>query len=254
MENKKGILQGKVAIITGAASGLGRAQATLFFNEGAKGVLADLNSDGVNELANELSPVGENVLPLKVNVVDKDNIKQMVNDTIHRFGRIDILSNTAGIFEGFTPSLETPEEVWDKVLDINLKSLYLVTNAVLPQMIKQGKGNIINISSGAGLIGGGGGIAYTSSKHGVVGFTKQISADYGSKGIRSNAICPGLIRTPMTTKLVENSELVEKINSLPGGRIGKPEDIAKAALFLASDDSDYIHGVALPVDGGLVAL
>jgi 3-oxoacyl-[acyl-carrier protein] reductase len=248
-----GKLDGKVAFITGAASGLGKAQATLFVKEGAKVVLADLNFDGVKNLADELSETGENVLPVKVNVTDRNSVQEAVKLSVEKFNGIDILSNTAGAFDGFKNLLDTNDELWGKVVNINLNSLYIVTQEVLPVMLKRGKGNVISISSGAGLVGGGGGISYTSTKHAVIGFTKQIAADYGTKGIRSNAICPGLITTPMTTELTSNPDFVKYIESLPGGRIGVPDDIAKAALFLASDDSDYIHGVALPVDGGLVA-
>ena len=248
-----GKLDGKVAFITGAASGLGKAQAALFVKEGAKVVLADLNFEGMKTLAEELSEAGENTLPVQVNVTDRASVQEAVRQSLEKFNTINILSNTAGAFDGMKNLLDTNDELWEKVVNVNLNSLYIVTQEVLPIMLKQKKGNIISISSGAGLVGGGGGISYTSTKHAVIGFTKQIAADYGSEGIRSNAICPGLITTPMTNELTSNPDFVKYIESLPGGRIGVPEDIAKAALFLASDDSDYIHGVALPVDGGLVA-
>jgi 3-oxoacyl-[acyl-carrier protein] reductase len=246
-----GILDGKVAIITGSASGIGRAQATIFAREGAQVVLADVNLDGINRLARELSLNGENALAVEVNVLSQGDITNLVDNTINKFGKIDILCNTAGAFDDMAPLLETSEELWDKITNINAKGLYLVTKTVLPHMINQGKGSIINIASDAGLTGGGGGAAYTSSKHAVIGFTRQLAADYKNKGIRSNSICPGLIETPMTKELINNPEFRESITKA-SGRLGQPEDIAKATLFLASDDADYINGVELPVDGGLI--
>ncbi|SDL97851.1 SDR family NAD(P)-dependent oxidoreductase [Bacillus sp. OK048] len=246
-----GILDGKVAIITGAGSGIGREQAAIFSKEGAKVVLADINGENVSKLAEELSPNQKNTLALKVDVLNKEDITNLVDAAIKKFGQIDILCNTAGVFDRYAPILETSEELWDLSMNINVKGLFLMTKAVLPHMINKGKGSIINIASGAGLTGGGGGIAYTSSKHAVVGFTKQIAADYKLKGIRCNSICPGLIETPMVKDVFENPEAINAINKA-SGRTGKPADIAKASLFLASDLSDYINAVAIPVDGGLL--
>lgn len=246
-----GLLDGKVAIITGAASGIGRAQATLFASEGAKVVLADVNLDGVNSLAEELSPNGDNALAVSVNVLSQEDITKMVDETINKFGQIDILCNTAGVFDENVPLLEASEELWDKVMNVNVKGLYLVSRAVVPHLKDKGKGSIINIASDAGLTGGGGGIAYTTSKHGVIGFTRQLAVEHKLDGIRTNAICPGLIETPMTQQLFANPDFVEMITKA-SGRTGKPEDIAKVSLFLASDLSDYVNGVAIPVDGGLI--
>lgn len=246
-----GLLDGKVAVITGAASGIGRAQASLFVEEGAKVVLADLNENGAKTLAQELSPDGEKALAIKVNVLDSSDTENMVNKVIDKFGKIDILSNTAGAFDELAPLLETSEDLWDKVMNMNTKSLYFVTKAVLPEMIKNESGSVINIASGAGLKGGGGGISYTTSKHGVIGFARQVASDYKSKGIRSNAIAPGLIETPMIEELLKDKP--EYYDGVVGasGRLGQAEDIAKAALFLASDQSDYVNGSTIPVDGGL---
>lgn len=246
-----GLLEGKVALITGAASGIGKAQATLLAKEGAKVVLGDLNVEGINQLANELSPDGSSAIAVEVNVLNQDQINVMVEQAIEKFGQIDILCNTAGAFDSMAPILETSEELWDKIMDVNTKGLYFVTKSVIPHMIDQGSGCIVTIASDAGLTGGGGGIAYTSSKHAAIGFVRQIAADYKLKGIRSNAICPGLIETPMTTELVANPAFNESITRA-SGRIGRPEDIAKATVLLASDYADYINGVELPVDGGLI--
>lgn len=245
-----GLLDGKVALITGAASGIGRAQASVFVKEGAKVVLADLNEEGVNTLSKELSPDGEKALAVKMSVLDSADIEKTVNQAIEKFGKIDILCNTAGAFDELAPILETPEDLWDKVMNMNTKSLYLVTKAVLPHMVENGSGNVISMSSGAGLKGGGGGIAYTTSKHAVIGFARQIAADYKTKGIRSNAIAPGLIETPMTEELRGNREFSDAVIGA-SGRLGQAEDIANASLFLASDLGDYVNAATLPVDGGL---
>lgn len=245
-----GLLDGKVAIITGAASGIGKAQASVFVKEGAKVVLADLNEEGIIELSKELSSNGDNALAVKTNVLDQDNIKEMVDQTIKKFGKVDILCNTAGAFDELTPILDTSEELWDKVMNLNTKTLYLVTKEVLPHMIENDFGKVISISSGAGLKGGGGGISYTTSKHAVIGFARQVASDYKNQGIRSNAICPGLIETPMTEKLRGNKEFSDAVIGA-SGRLGQAEDIANASLYLASDLGDYVNASTLPVDGGL---
>jgi 3-oxoacyl-[acyl-carrier protein] reductase len=225
-------LEGKIALITGAASGIGRAQALLFAREGAAVVAADLNGDGAEQVVSD--------------------IQAAVDTAVARFGRIDILSNTAGAFDHYRQTLDTPRELWDKLIAVNLTSQYLVTNAVLPIMLANGGGRVVSIASGAGLMGGGGGAAYTSTKHAVIGYTRQLAAGYGKQGIRANAIAPGLIDTPMVADVSHTEETQAWLATQPGVRLGRPEDIANAALFLVSDESDYIHAVTLPVDGGLI--
>lgn len=248
-------LQNQVALITGAASGLGKAQAILFAKEGAKIIVADLNLEGAEKIAEEIRKNGGNAIGVKVDVADEESVLSMVKLGLAAFGKISILSNTAGIFDNYSPLLATTSEQWQKYLDINISSLFIVTKAVLPGMIDNHYGVIINMTSGAGLIGGGGGIGYTSSKHAVVGFTKQMNADYGKMGIRANAIAPGLIETPMVKSLIDNKDsgIMETLKKLPAGRHGQPHEIASAALFLASDDSRYIYGAVIPVDGGLLS-
>lgn len=245
-----GLLDGKVAVITGAASGIGSAQASLFVEEGANVVLADLDEAGAEAAARELSPDGEKALAVKVNVLEPADVESMVAQAVDKFSKIDILCNTAGAFDEMVPLLEASEDLWDKVMNMNTKSLYLVTKAVLPEMIKNESGSVISITSGAGLKGGGGGISYTTSKHAVIGFARQVASDYKSQGVRSNAIAPGLIETPMTEKLRGNQEFYDAVMGA-SGRLGQPEDIAKASLFLASDQASYVNGSTLPVDGGL---
>lgn len=248
-------LENQVALITGAASGLGKAQAILFAQEGAKIIAADLNLDGAEKTAEEIRKNGGHAIGVKVDVVDSYSISNMVKVAISAFGKISILSNTAGIFDHYSPLMDTTFEQWEKYLDINISSLFKVTKAVLPGMLANKYGVIINMTSGAGLTGGGGGIGYTSSKHAVVGFTKQMNADYGKAGIRANAIAPGLIETPMVKALIDNKDsgIMETLKKLPAGRHGQPDEIASAALFLASDESRYIYGAVIPVDGGLLS-
>lgn len=245
-------LENKVALITGAASGMGRAQTILFANEGAKIIAADINLDGLTKLAEEISSQGGEIFVVQVDMSNLESIKKAVKAGLDKYGKIDILSNTAGILDSYLPSLETSEELWDRVMDINIKGIYRITNQVLPQMIEQGKGTIINIASIGAFVAGGGGAAYTSAKHAVAGYTKQLSFDYGHKGIRANAIAPGAIETAMTKHFITegSAEGLEAVKAVPAGRCGQPEEVAQLALFLVSDDSDFIHGTVVPIDGG----
>jgi len=248
-------LKGKTAIVTGAASGLGRAQAITFAQEGAQIVVADLNLDGVNRTVEEIRDLGGNAIGVKVDVTVDEDIDQLVALATSTFGKISVLSNTAGMFDQYKPLLDTPDDFWNKILKINLTSLYKVTSKVLPHMLEQQYGIIINLASGAGLIGGGGGIGYTSTKHAVIGFTKQLNADYGQKGIRANAIAPGLIETPMVQNLIDDphSGIMDTLKKIPAGRYGQAQEVADLALFLAGDESRYIYGAVIPVDGGLLS-
>jgi 3-oxoacyl-[acyl-carrier protein] reductase len=245
-------LNGKVALITGAASGIGRAQAELFAREGAVVVAADLNRRVAEQVVSEIEAAGGSGLAVTMDVRDAGSVDAGVTAAVDKFTRIDILSNTAGVFDDYHQALDTTRELWDTVVGVNLTGVHLVTSAVLPVMLEGGGGTVVSIASGAGLVGGGGGAAYTSSKHAVIGYTRQLTAGYGRQGIRANAIAPGLIDTPMVAHISHTAETEAWMANQPGGRLGRPEDIAKAALFLVSDESDYIHGVTLPVDGGLI--
>ncbi|MEN0135717.1 MAG: glucose 1-dehydrogenase [Rhodococcus sp. (in: high G+C Gram-positive bacteria)] len=247
-----GKLDGRVALVTGGASGIGRAQAVLFAREGATLVVADRDAAGAHEVAAEIEGGGGKAVGVVMDVTDEDSVTAAVSVAVDAYERIDILSNTAGMFDNFAQTLDTDRKLWDAMLAVNLTGIYTVTNAVLPHMIAAGRGVIVNIASGAGLRGGGGGAAYTSTKHAVVGYTRQLSAGYGNQGIRVNAIAPGLIDTPMVASFSKDEDTLAGLLQQPAGRLGKPEDIANAALFLVSDDADFIHAVTLPVDGGLV--
>ncbi|MDR7254235.1 3-oxoacyl-[acyl-carrier protein] reductase [Nocardioides sp. BE266] len=245
-------LQGRTAFITGAASGIGKAQALRFGAEGARVAAADLDVDGATRTAEEIVTAGGTAIGVAVDITDIASVEAAVSTAIAEFGVIDTLSNTAGMFDGYEQLLETTRGAFDKVLDVNLDGMFNVSKALVPHFIEHGKGVIVNIASGAGLRGGGGGIAYTTSKHGVVGFTRQLSATYGPLGVRVNAVAPGLIDTPMVAAFSEGEAAQTMLRSNPGQRLGRPDDIASAALFLVSDEADFIHAATLPVDGGMV--
>ena len=240
------LLKDKVAVITGGASGMGKAEALAFAAKGAKVVIADINYDGAIKVVNEIVDNGGSALALQVNMTNSTEINNMVQDILNEFGRIDILVNNAGIFDKYKTSLETSEEDWDFIFNINLKSAFLLSNLVLPGMISQGNGTIINISSVAGLVAGKGGAAYTASKHGLIGYTKHLASVYASQGIKVNAICPGTIVTPLTKDILENIP----VDNIPARRFGQQEEVAELAVFLASDQANFMNGTAIPIDGG----
>lgn len=238
-------LQNKVALITGASSGMGRAQAKRFAKEGAHVIAFDVNKDGLQELEDHFDSLDSNFLGLEVDISNAQQVESAVEKALERFKSIDIISNTAGILDDFSSLEDTDEELWDSVFNVNIKGIYLVTKAVLPTMLKNKKGTIVNIASIAGFVAGGGGAAYTSTKHAVVGLTKQLAYDYGQKGIKVNAIAPGYINTSMTEDV--DPSLTD---DLPEPRPGEAEEIADLAVFLASEQSDYIRGETIKIDGG----
>ena len=242
-------LQGKVAIITGAARGIGRETALLFAAEGAKVVICDLLDEG-EEVAEEIRSRGGEAIFYKLDVTDRDAVKRMVDAVVERYGRIDILINNAGITRD-AQFLKMTEEDWDKVIAVNLKGVFNVTQAVAPVMVAQGKGKIVNAASVVALYGNFGQTNYVASKAGVIGMTKVWARELGRKGINVNAVAPGFIQTEMTAKVPE--KILQMVRErTPLGRLGAPRDVAYAYLFLASEESDYVNGAVLSVDGGLV--
>lgn len=246
-------LENKVAIITGAAGGMGKADAILFAQEGAKLVITDIQEDKIKAVAQEIVDNGGEAIGLTHNVTSEEDWKRVVDEAVATFGKVDILVNNAGISSA-TPFLETDVELWNKVMNINLTSVFLGQKEVIPHMIKQGGGSIVNISSIAGLTGGSGTGPYTASKGAVRMLTKATAVDYAKHNIRANSVHPGFIITPMTTELMNDENMKGWFLSMtPLPRLGEAEDIAKGVLFLASDESSYITGIELPIDGGYAA-
>jgi 3-oxoacyl-[acyl-carrier protein] reductase len=245
-------LKGRIALVTGAGSGMGKAISLLFAEQGAKIVAVDVNELAGMETVQTINANGGQGLFLYADLSKSTDIYQMANEALSTYGKIDIICNCAGILDDYKSATQTDEELWDKILNVNLKAPYLISKLVIPKMIDEGKGNIINIASISAMVAGGGGISYTASKHGLIGLTKQLAYDYGSKGIRANAISPGAIETGMTKDIFSNPDLpvMELVNSLPAGRHAQAYEVANLALFLASDDSDFIHGANFVIDGG----
>lgn len=244
-------LENKTAIITGGGSGIGLSCARVFSQEGAKVVIFGRRKDRLEDTARE---IGLNITAVPGDMTRDEDIKRLVETTINTYGRVDILVNSAGIFTG-APLHEMKNEDWDSVLDLNMTSIFKLTREILPHMIQQKSGSIVNISSILSLVAAPGTSAYNVSKGALNQFSRSIAVEYGPSGIRSNAICPGLIATEMTEELMNDKDLMQEWSkNYPIGRFGKPEDVAKACLFLASDESSFVTGAVLPVDGGYTAL
>ena len=252
------LLRNKVALITGAGSGIGRASAIRFAQEGAKVMVADIRAESASNTAAEIKKAGGVATSVPVDVRIGAEVERMINETVSVFGRLDILFNNAGVF---VPKnvVDTSEEEWDWVVDVCLKGVFFGCKYAIPQMIKQGGGVILNTASGAGIKGMQNFGAYQAAKGGVVIMSKGIALDFARDKIRCVSICPGLIETP----IAENCNIApaggsqlgweRAANMNPLGRNGKPEDVAALAAFLASDEAGFITGVAVPIDGGVSA-
>ncbi|PKU52823.1 MULTISPECIES: 3-oxoacyl-ACP reductase [Lysinibacillus] len=239
----------KTVFITGAASGIGHAQVIAFLENGATVFGLDVEEQGLIQLQQQYP----DRFAYKVgSVSSQQDVEQSYKEAISLFGQIDILCNTAGILDGFAKTLDTDEALWDKIMNTNVKGTFFVTNMILPHMVERGTGTIVNMASIAGLVAGGGGAAYTASKHAIVGYTKQLDLDYCRAGIRANAIAPGAIQTPMNKADFEgDGEMAEWVaEETPAGRWAQPYEVANLTLFLASSAADYIHGAVMPIDGG----
>jgi 3-oxoacyl-[acyl-carrier protein] reductase len=242
-------LKNKVCIITGAARGIGKATALRFLGNGAKLIICDLDDALVQSTVKELSEYGETT-GFAVDITKPDDIRYMVNEVLKASGRIDVLVNNAGITSD-AQLVKMTFEQFDRVIDVNLKGTFNCTKEVAPAMIRQGKGKIINISSVVGLFGNFGQTNYAASKFGVIGMTKTWAKELGRKNINVNAVAPGFIMTEMTMKMPDNVLDMMKEKS-PLKKLGTPEDVANACLFLSSDESDFVHGAVICVDGGIV--
>jgi len=245
-------LDNKIAIVTGARRGIGRAIALALAKEGANIVVSDISQEECQKVVTEIEGLGRRGLAIKCDVTSMAEVEDMVRRTVAEFGRVDILVNNAGIIT-FKPFLELTEKDWDTTINVNLKGQFLCAQAVAKELVKNKWGRIINIAS---ISSGGCGIAfpltapYTASKGGVMALTEALALELTPQGINVNAICPGAIDTDMTKGIKDSGQLEQLLLRIPKGRVGQPEDIANLAVFLASEESDYISGAAIVIDGG----
>ena len=243
-------LKDKTAIITGGGTGIGLATARAFCQEGAKVILFGRRKEKLEKAVEKL---GGSAIIVQGDMTNNNDLDKLINETLHNFKKIDILINNAGLFNG-SPLHEISDSQWDEIMDINIRSIFQLTRRVLPAMLSQKYGNIIHISSILGLIAVPEVAAYNVSKGALNQFSRSIAVEYGSSGIRSNSICPGLIATDMTADLMKDVDLMKEWSKdYPIGRFGKPEDVASACLYLASDESSFVTGITLPVDGGFTS-
>ncbi|MDP3542835.1 MAG: glucose 1-dehydrogenase [Elusimicrobiota bacterium] len=252
-----GRLDGKVVLITGAGSGMGAEATVRFAREGAKVVACDMNREAVSRVVQTAQAAGGKAVAVAMNVAKEDDVKAGIAAGVKAFGKIDVLYNNAGIFPNDDNSVtNTEEKVWDTVLAVNVKGVYLVCKHGIPELLAAGGGSIINVASFVALVGCTvPQDAYTASKGAVLALSKSLAVQYGPKGIRTNAICPGPIETPLLSAWLfrEPAEKAKRLNRIPMGRFGKSEDIVNMALYLASDESRWTNGAAMVVDGGITS-
>ena len=249
-------LDGKVALITGAGSGMGRAAAELFAREGARVVITDVVDDAGAGAVQAIQEAGGQATYVRADVSQWDDCVAMVRATMDAYGALHVLYNNAGVFPADDGGvLDTSESTWERVMDVNLKGVWLGCKAGLPAMLESGGGAIVNVASFVALMGAATAqIAYTASKGGVLAMTRELAVEYARQGIRANALCPGPIETPLLEELLSDpARRARRMVHIPMGRLGRAEELAKAALFLASDDASFMTGAALVVDGGITA-
>lgn len=251
-----GRLENKVALITGAGNGMGRAAALLFASEGASVVAADWDHASAKETVAAIKALGGSALAVKVDVSNAGQVEAMIAATDEEFGALHVMYNNAGIFPSDDGGpTETPEPTWDRVMEVNLKGVWLGCRFGIPLMLRSGGGSIVNVASFVALMGAATSqIAYTASKGGVLSMTREIAVEYARQGIRANSLCPGPIDTPLLAELLSDPDRrARRMVHVPMGRLGQAEELAKAALFLACDDSSFMTGAQLVVDGGITA-
>lgn len=249
-----GALEGKVAVVTGGAMGIGRQSALIFAREGARVVVADIDEVGGREAVAVIEAAGGAASFVRTDVAVREDVAVMVRHCVETFGGLDCAHNNAGLAAPMAPLADYPDDGWDRTIAVMLTGVYHCMKAEIPAMLARGGGAIVNTASGVGLVGYPQQAAYTASKHGVVGLTKVAALDYGARGIRVNAICPGTARTPMVDRALRFDPSIEDhLRSLhPIGRIAEASEIAEAAVWLCTPAASFVHGVALPVDGGYV--
>ena len=250
-----GELEGKVALVTGASSGIGRESALAFASAGARVVVSDVVVDDGEETVSQIQSKGGEATFVRADVSQTAEVEALVRHTIDTYGRVDCAHNNAGIEGDMAPTAECAEANWDRTIGINLKGVWLCMKYEIPEMLRQGGGAIVNTSSAAGLVGFANLPAYVASKHGIAGLTRTAALEYAEQGIRVNAVCPGVIHTPMIDRIVSGDAQAEaQFTALePVGRMGSPAEVAQAVVWLCSDAASFVTGIAMPVDGGFVA-
>jgi NAD(P)-dependent dehydrogenase (short-subunit alcohol dehydrogenase family) len=253
--NMAGILQGKVVLVTGGGSGIGRATSLRLAQEGAKVMIVDYVPEGAERTVQMIKEAGGEASCIAADVSVTRQVEMMVDKTVTTYERLDCAFNNAGIEGKMVDTAEYPEDVFDRIIAINLKGVWLCMKYEIPQMLKSGGGAIVNTASGAGLVGVAQLSAYNASKHGVVGLTKTAALEFAQKNIRVNCVCPGLINTPMVARMVDSGGMNEQefLAAEPVGRMGRPEEIGEGVVWLLSDAASFVTGHAMSIDGGFVA-
>lgn len=248
-------MKGKVALVTGAGSGIGRATALLFSRKGARVIVADIVPEGASETIRMIQQEGGEAIPVQADVSNAEQVRAMIEKAVKTYGRLDYAVNNAGIEAQPAPTADCAEADFDRTVAVNLRGTFLCMKYEIQQMLKQGKGAIVNTSSMAGMVGVAGMPAYTASKHGIVGLTRTAALEYARAGIRVNAVCPGATRTPMVEQIIAAMPEIGKgmEENHPIGRIAEPQEIAEAIVWLCSESASFVTGHALAVDGGLLA-
>ena len=247
-------LEGRVALVTGGSSGIGRATALAFSWEGAKVVVSDVDVEGGDETVRMIKEAGGEALFVRTDVSKVAEVEAMVNRTVEAYGRLDCAFNNAGVEGDLGPTADCSEENWNRVISVNLTGVWLCMKYEIPQMIKQGGGAIVNTSSSTGLLAAPGLPAYSASKHGVIGLTKSAALECAKAGIRINVVCPANIHTPMVERIVRAyPEAEARVSSIPVGRMGTPEEVAEAVVWLCSDAASFVTAHTMLVDGGFTA-